>query len=93
MSAVTSDEAVHLAGITYRQLHFWATKGYLLPVGGENKTKNGSGIPWVWTEFEVSVARRMGRLVAAGLRASVAAEVARSGKNRYRLSDSVEVLL
>jgi len=88
-----SDEACDRAGITYRQLHFWASKGYLCPVGDENKAGNGSGIPWVWTDFEVAVARRMGRLVAAGLRASVAAEVARSGKNRYRLSDSVEVRL
>jgi hypothetical protein len=88
---MTSEEVCELTGITYRQLVFWSGRGYLKPCGEENRSRNGSGIPWVWTMRELEVAARMGTLVAAGLRASVAAEVARSGKRRYRLSDQVTV--
>ena len=68
-------------GITYRQLDSWVRRGYLRP---ERKTvrggkyHDGSGAPRRWPATELEVARRMGRLVAAGLRPERAAGFARN---------------
>jgi hypothetical protein len=91
--AVGSQRACRLAGITYRQLHFWATRGLIVPVGSANRNGTGSGIPWRWTYGEVVVAARMGVLMEAGMSLSVAAEMARSGNRCYRLSRNVEVVV
>jgi WhiB family transcriptional regulator, redox-sensing transcriptional regulator len=66
--------AADTAGISYRQLDFWARQGYLRPCG-----TGGSGNGRLWTAEEVAVARRMGDLVTAGLTAGAAAQIAREG--------------
>ncbi len=58
--------------ITYRQLQYWISQGWLRPEGS-----GGSGNAFIWSDEEVAVARTMGRLVDAGLAPSVAAKVAR----------------
>ena len=60
-------------GITYRQLDHWARKGYLRPVNGFG----GSGRDREWPAAELEIARRMGRLVAAGLSVEKSAAFAR----------------
>jgi hypothetical protein len=60
-------------GITYRQVDYWTRLGWLKP---ENPVA-GSGVSRRWPAFEVEVARRMGRLAAAGLGIPRAAAFAR----------------
>ena len=59
-------------GVSYRQVDFWVSKGYLRP---ENET--GSGIPREFSSSEIQVAVVMARLVAAGVRPSEAHLIAR----------------
>jgi DNA-binding transcriptional MerR regulator len=77
-------------GITYRQLDHWVTQGYLFAGG-----RTGSGNPREWPLAEIEVARRMVRLVRAGLRPDVAAEVAadmaNNGSRYVRVTDHVVI--
>lgn len=75
--------------ITYRQLDHWVRRGYLRPTGGTC----GSGYMRDWTDAEIRVARRMGRLVAAGFRTAAAAGIARHGDSYLRLSPHVVIRL
>lgn len=59
--------------VTYRQLDLWVRRGYLKPAN----TTPGSGFRRDWSDGELLVAARMGRLVRAGLEVDVAANVAR----------------
>lgn len=61
-------------GLTYRQLHYWTTKGYLKA----DSARPGTGYPRSWTRRELKVAELMVRLRDAGLRLDVAHRVARS---------------
>jgi hypothetical protein len=66
-------------GVTYRQLDDWARRGWLRPERPPSRRGDaGSGAPRRWTAGELEIARRMGRLTAAGLAASVAAAFARN---------------
>lgn len=65
-------EVAAKAGISYRQLDYWSRCGFLRPEG-----EVGTGHPRDYPAAEVAVAVRMGRLVRAGLTATVAAKVAR----------------
>lgn len=62
------------AGLTSRQLNYWATRGYLHPV---DKANPGTGYPRKWPLVEYDVARLMVRLIAAGLSLDVAGPTAR----------------
>ena len=61
-------------GVSYRNLDYWTRQGWLRP---ENGATPGSGRSREWPESELEIARRMARLTAAGITASVAAEFAR----------------
>lgn len=70
---LTTPEVTEQAGISVRQASYWTDLGFLRPEGD-----GGSGKPWRWPEAEAEIARRMGRLTAAGLPLEWAAQFARS---------------
>lgn len=70
---VSSQELVALTGLTYRQLDYWVSTGYLTPVGDSNP---GTGRSRRFNLEEVDTARMMVRLLGAGLSPSKAAEAA-----------------
>ena len=74
---LTSDELCAVAGCTYRQLHYWATRGFIT---GE-ALKLGSGYQHAWGRRETRVVRLMTRLVKAGVRPDVAGAAARDAKH------------
>lgn len=59
-------------GITYRQLNHWPVQGWLRPV-----FEGGSGRNREWPEAELEIARRMAKLIDAGLTVPAAAKFAR----------------
>lgn len=61
------------AGLTARQVDYWARKGYLRPL----QVATGHGVPRQWPALERDIARVMARLIAAGLAVDVAAASAR----------------
>lgn len=70
---VTSPEVLVDSGVTYRQLDYWCTKGYL------RAGNPGAGRRRMFPVEEVKVARRMGLLVSAGVSLETAHRVARTG--------------
>jgi DNA-binding transcriptional MerR regulator len=72
---VNSSTLATRARITYRQLDFWCSRGWLRPANGSNP---GYGQSRDFTNSEAAVAATMGRLVAAGLPVPLAAELARA---------------
>lgn len=77
------------AGISYRQLDNWVRLGHLRPVDPEP----GTGSPREWPEPELEIARRMGRLTAAGLPLAFAARMARDTWPAGELAPGIEVLV
>lgn len=71
---LSSDELCALAGCTYRQLHYWATRGFITG----NSLALGSGHPAAWGRNETRVVRLMVRLVKAGIRPDIAGAAARA---------------
>ena len=67
------DELMAIGGMTYRRLDHWTRVGYLTAV----TATPGSGHDRRWPRAEVDVARRIVRLVDAGLEVKAAARVAR----------------
>jgi len=61
-------------GITYRQIHHWAKRGYILPEGGELPQKLQA---LNFNSTEVRIVRLMARLVAFGFKPDAAATLAR----------------
>lgn len=76
-------------GITYRQLDHWARCGYLRPDRRWAGKTLGAGSPRVWPAEELEVARRMGRLTAAGLPAKLAASFARDSWPRGEIAPGI----
>jgi hypothetical protein len=76
---LASSQVVALTGATYRMLDYWATCGYVKPERQQRVagTKLGSGVMRLWPMAEVSIVRRMVRLIGAGLSVEVAAGLAR----------------
>ena len=74
ITARNSPLAAEAAGITYKQLDHWTRLGHLRP-----ERDWGTGYARIWTDAEVEVARRMGRLTAAGLPLGWSAQFARNG--------------
>lgn len=66
------------AGITYRQLDYWARMGYLRPTGNGR----GSGYWRKWPYEERRIAVVMARLVNAGVAVPVSASAAREAVDR-----------
>lgn len=86
---LTSADIMYESGITYRQLDFWARAGYLRPDREWRGRRLGSGSARSWPKTELEVARTMGRLTRAGIPASLAASIARSGDRRHEIADGV----
>lgn len=63
------------AGITFRQLDHWVTKGWLHPDGG-----SGSGNERYWSPSESIVAADMGMLNRFGIPPALAHRIARAGQ-------------
>lgn len=74
-------------GITYRQLDYWVLQGHLRPLDPQPGTGNARE----WPESELIIARRMGRLTAAGLPLSFAAAMARESWPAGRLAEGITV--
>jgi MerR-like DNA binding protein len=77
VTATTAAGWARAAGITYRQLDYWARMGYLRP----SQPAPGSGNWRRWSADERRVAVTMARLVSAGVAVPVAARVARAAVN------------
>ncbi|HEY9371509.1 MerR family transcriptional regulator [Streptomyces sp.] len=58
-----SIEALERCGITYRQLDCWTRKGY---IHARDRRQNTSGVPRDFSDEELGVAARMGRLIDRG---------------------------
>jgi hypothetical protein len=87
---IGSAEIIHRADITYRQLDYWTRREFLVPAYSPTGSRgNGTGYSRYWTLDELSIARTMGRLTAAGLPLETAALIARSGEPRYEIGPGV----
>ncbi len=84
---VTSAHVERDLGITYRQLDYWVRCGYLRPANGFS----GSGRDREWSLTELEIARRMGRLVAAGISVEKAAAFARDGWPRAEIAPGIVI--
>jgi DNA-binding transcriptional MerR regulator len=83
--SIGAGDAKRRTGVTYRQLDLWARNGYLRPIGGSS----GSGRHREWPSGEVTIARRMGRLVDAGISHEQAAVFARNGWPRGEIAPGI----
>lgn len=81
----SSPEVVAEAGITYRQLDYWVRLGHLKPDGSVHHGQRE------WSEAELEIAGRMGRLTAAGLPLAFAAAMARGAWPVGELAPGVTV--
>lgn len=77
-------------GLTYRQLDFWTTRGYLRA----DVASPGSGRNRTWPQSEVRVAELMVHLTDAGVTVEAAARIARNpatgAEELRRLADRLE---
>lgn len=69
----TTNEAAKLAGVSYRQLDYWITCGYIRL----NDPNPGSGQPRRLPASQLAILLRMAELVRAGMNAEPAARLAR----------------
>lgn len=69
----SSDELCDLAGVSYRQLDYWARLGVLQPMGHATP---GSGFVRRWSAAEVRTATVVGRLASLGAQTNVLRQVA-----------------
>lgn len=85
---MTSAELIELTGITYRQLDYWTTQGYL----HADANNPGSGNCRNYDGDEVAIAWLMAELVRAGMRPAPAADLAREELDApipYTLTEAV----
>lgn len=88
---MSSYEAVlDACGITYRQLDYWVRRGYVHP---RDRRKNSSGIPREFSDDELAVAARMGRLIDRGFTPKAAARIARVTPGYVHLGKGVHLHL
>lgn len=71
--SVTAPDLIRV-GLTYRQVDWWATKGWLQPENGANP---GTGSSRRFPHSELRVARLMVALTDAGIEPATAARLAR----------------
>lgn len=74
-----SGEILEQYGMTYRQLYYWTTGGFL----GDDKKMVGNGGIREYTEAEVRVLERMLALVRAGVQVPVASWIAKGDGGRF----------
>lgn len=86
---LTTADVMREAGMTYRQLDFAVRSGYLQPVRQWRGRRWGSGSPRLWPEGELEIARRMGRLTAAGIPPALAASFARHSWPRGEIAPGI----
>jgi DNA-binding transcriptional MerR regulator len=79
-----AEELRRCSGITYRQLDYWTTQGWLRANERPDR-KQGTGYRRTYPDAELDIADGMRRLIGAGLTAPAAARVARTGEVRVRL--------
>ena len=84
---MNSPSAAAQAGVTYRRLHHWAQRGWLQAAG-----ERGSGHGLWWPAGEVEIARRMGRLTAAGIPPARAAQFARRQWPEGEIAPGIKVV-
>lgn len=83
---ILASEVCRRAGVTYRQLDYWARRGFIPDTG------KGSGVPRQFTEADVDYITTFGRLVKAGLEHDRVHEVMKLGliqQGMVRLTDYV----
>jgi len=66
-------------GLSYRQLDWWTTRGYIHAIG---TNRPGHGIYRCWDTDEAAVIERAARLTGFGVTASRAIQAARDPDNR-----------
>jgi hypothetical protein len=88
-AALDTPAVIRLAGITYKQLDWWATRGYLKPDRQRPGALPTSGNPRSWPPEELEIATRMGRLTAAGIPPPLAASFARTGWPRGEIAPGI----
>lgn len=87
---ITGGEALaESLGISYLQMWRWTSAGYLRPLNPEP----GSGRALEWPPAELEIARRMGRLTAAGLPLAFAARMARDSWPTGELAEDITVIV
>lgn len=83
---VCTRHTAHQLGITFRQLDYWARRGWLHP---ERRQLTRSGVSRRWPEKELAIARLMGRLTAAGFAPQLAARYARDLAPRGEIAPGI----
>ncbi len=87
-SALTSAQVAEKTGATYRQLDYWAGKGYVHP----RVTHTGSGYAREWSPVQVLRVRVILTLLRAGLSLEQAARIAGTDRpGDHELADGVTV--
>lgn len=85
---VTLDDMLD-TGLTFRQIDYWARRGYLRP----DQSSQGTGYPRRWPAVERSIAQLMARLIEGGISVDVAASTARraieQGLDEVTLADGI----
>jgi MerR-like DNA binding protein len=79
LNVKTSSEILDEFDITYRQLYYWTTGGFL----GEDKKHTGNGGRRHYTDEEVRVLERMLALVKAGVQVPVASWIAKGDGGHF----------
>lgn len=77
VTTLTSTELARLAGLTYRQVDYWAQSGLLRPC----LPSRGSGTSRQFEPSEVHVARVVGRLSSIGVEGTLLRVIARALRN------------
>jgi hypothetical protein len=83
---VNTEQLLRRADISYRQLTYWTSKGWLRPIN----PGCGSGYNYEFTADEVRVALLMGRLVRAAIAPKAAHRVARG---ETVLAEGIEIVI
>jgi DNA-binding transcriptional MerR regulator len=79
---MNTDDAIKRSGISYRQLDFWITKGYL-KVSDPNP---GSGYQRQLSPAQFAILVRMAELVRMGVRPELAAKYARKLRSNGKVT-------
>ena len=89
LAGISTPQVIAEAGVTYRQLDYWARTGLLHPVYLQTGNVGQGGQAREWSAEELRVARLMGRLTAAGINPRTAEQVARSPERRHELGPGI----
>jgi hypothetical protein len=73
---MTSSQLAELAGITYRQLDFWLSAGYVVCAWADIHPRMGPGWNREWSHDEATFVIRVASLARAGFKVDVASKLA-----------------